>query len=257
MGSFASSHRLPTLLLVGMLISSLAGVSLVAAKQKPRPPKPGASFSPPSSTNNKSSLTGEKVTLTWDDFTRRESPPSNQRKSAEIHSLAYTLASYHIATSLEWTQLTARSPRIWRISAVNLQVKIQADRSWVRESLFATDNDSPAKKANKEAILTRLLEHEQGHYDIVATMARDLYHDLLALKEFNSDVELQRKIDELQSAADNQIESLNRKYDDQCGDIGRDHDNQTRWTRLLVQAKEGKRLTSLFAEPPAPKRPSD
>lgn len=250
MGSLARPQNLFRLVIVGLMILCLHGVPSALAKQKRPPPRPANPFIPTPSSTSKSSLTGEKVTLTWDDFNRRESSPEGQRKSSDIHSLAYTLASYQIGTSLQWTQATARAPKIWRLSTVNAEVKLRTDRSWVLGSLFPTEKDSLAEKANKEAVLARLLQHEQGHYDIVALIARDLYHDLLALQEFKSDVELQRKVDELRSSADNQIEALNRKYDEQCGNIGRDRNNQARWNKLLDQAKEGKRLTSLFADPP-------
>ena len=129
---FAQTARVPV---IGLLILFVPGVPSEAAKQKRRPPPAAAGLFPPAPPN-RSSLTGEKIKLTWDDFTRRESPPSGQRKTSDIHSLAYTLASYQMSNSLQWTQQTARSPTDWRISAVNVDVKILTDRSWVRASVI-------------------------------------------------------------------------------------------------------------------------
>lgn len=248
MRSLARPLKLPLLLFAGLL-PCLPALPAEAANQKKRPsPQPASSIDPPAA-SNKSKLTGDKVMLAWDDFNRLESPPGGRQKSAEIHSLAYTLASYRMASLHEWRQASPVAPRIWRISSVTMEIALQDDRSWVRASLFPVDNDSAAEKAHKQDVLTRLLQHEQGHYDIVATIARDLQHDLLALQEFNSEAELKRKVDELKSIADQQIETLNRKYDEQCGLIDRQRENQARWNKLLARAKEGKRLTSLFAEP--------
>src|SRR5262249_40104923 len=242
------------ILVVGFLLNAVPSTSL-AQKQKrpsvqPRPPANEAASFP-----TKSKLTGENLTLSWDHFKHLASPPIGKAIASGVHSLAYTMASFNISTSYEWTQESPFAPRIWRIGAVVVEIKMRDDLSWVRESLFVTDQDSSKEKARKEDVLSRLLEHEQGHYDIVALVARDLYHDLLGLKNLKSEQELTRQVEQLRDGAETHLQALNGRYDEQCGMVDRDRENQQRWTKLLAQSKAGKRLDALFASPAdAPKQ---
>jgi len=79
MASLARPYQLPALLVIGLLFFLISDGRSAGAKQKRRPPAPAANVLPPPPPTSKSSLTGENVKLTWDDFTRLESPPDAQR----------------------------------------------------------------------------------------------------------------------------------------------------------------------------------
>jgi hypothetical protein len=109
-----------------------------------------------------SSLVGLSKTLTWNDFTGVPDPQKPK------------LSAFTSATFVLPAIAPAKVPGAQDFQfADNIIVTItmNSSKSWKRPGIFA----NPASAGT-------LLQHEQGHYNIVALIARDLFIELMQLK---------------------------------------------------------------------------
>ena len=79
-----------------------------------------------------------------------------------------------------------------------------------------------------------LLEHEQGHYDLLILSARAMAADLEQL-EADSPDELQSAINEVQSTHGARATAVDEEYDRQT-DHSRNAAQQRRWRKLIDEA---------------------
>src|SRR4051794_21539259 len=91
--------------------------------------------------------------VTWMDFTAQPSRPTGAQEDA------------YIKVRYNYTYQTGRNGNAITISSADVNITVVVSDSWVVSNQMTND----------------LLSHEQGHYDITALGARELYNALLQL----------------------------------------------------------------------------
>jgi hypothetical protein len=88
-----------------------------------------------------------------------------------------------------------------------------------------------------QAFQDNLLKHEQGHYDIVALIARDWFLAMMQLKAkvFADAAELQREINTLDVTIRSKSQPIVNKYDSDT-QRGTDSAQQARWNAFFSRA---------------------
>jgi hypothetical protein len=169
-------------------------------------------------------LEGHEETLGWQDFqgTAPAKPAGDQ---------AQTEARFDFAYDYEWDD-TKGDHHGYRVNHVQIKVELDRANMWVVPS---------AKNAT-------LLKHEQGHYDIVALVARDLYNELTgwetpkAPKRFKKETDLKNAADRLGRQARALAARLAGtassvgEYDKQTKH-GQDAQAQDKWDKMLEAAR--------------------
>jgi hypothetical protein len=169
-------------------------------------------------------LEGHEETLGWQDF--QGSPPSNPAGDQ-----AQTEARFDFQYDYEWDD-TKGDHHGYRVNHVQIKVELDRASMWVVKG---------AKNAT-------LLKHEQGHYDIVALVARDLYNELTgwetpkAPKRFKKETDLKNAADRLGRQARALAARLSGttssvgEYDKQTKH-GQDQQAQDKWDKMLEAAR--------------------
>ncbi len=146
-----------------------------------------------------SRLANLKRRLTWGDFPHRSTPPPGPNQTAIA---AHTEARY---SQFNWGFDPV--PGGLRLTDnIVINVEFVRSSSWVADWVFR----QPRQYQND------LLNHEQGHYAIVALMARDLFIDLMLLKSqiFRSAQSARQAVNALtQRYSTNAIQAISGKYD--------------------------------------------
>ena len=151
-----------------------------------------------------SQLHNLRRTLTWGDFTRRQAAAPGPGQTV---SGAETVTSYGL--SLRTEVVPGAKPVRFRIKDdVSVTITLQKQQSWVASWVLQ-------RPAAEQA---RLLEHEQGHYDLVALLARDMFIDLMQLKA-NSYA--------TNNAATTDATKVRQRYDVKMGPLQRRYDTDT------------------------------
>lgn len=154
-------------------------------------------------------LTGLSRSLTWDDFSERDSAPDGSDESA------FTKAVFPFTYDYETSGSSAR------ITNVTMGISMDSSASWV-----VTDDES-----------ADLLEHEQGHYGITALGARDLYRQLSSLAAANV-AALRAAANAAKTAIQSRIDAMNTRYDGTTDGTnhGQDRSAQQRWSGRIRSA---------------------
>ena len=130
----------------------------------------------------RTALEGHDLTLDWRDF--QGTVPANRAAGED----AYTEARFDFAYDYEYD--TEQKTQGYRVNHVYVRVTLERDRMW---SVQQSQTD-------------KLLRHEQGHYDIVALLARDLFDELTGWesgarpRRFRRETDLKRTVDALPRA---------------------------------------------------------
>ena len=124
----------------------------------------------------RSFLEGHDETLVWADF--QASPPNDSSSEA-----AYADARFDMQFDYLWDD-SKGAAHGYRIDHV--QVTVTLDRA----NMWSVKSDRTAA----------LLEHEQGHYDLVALVGRDLYNELMGWNDDKKPKRFRRE-DDLTGAA--------------------------------------------------------
>jgi hypothetical protein len=109
-------------------------------------------------------------TLTWNNFPHKSlTPPPGKR----IHVALTSVSINPSLPSLIIIPVPGSRPAVYQLSD-NVVIKVEFDRngSWVSDWVFT----------QPQAFQDQLLNHEQGHYNLTALVARDLFVDLMLLK---------------------------------------------------------------------------
>lgn len=174
--------------------------------------------------NLKTALEGHDLTLGWADF--KGAVPA----SLPPGEAAYTEARFDLAYDYEWDD--ERATQGYKVNHVHVKVVLARDRMW---SVAAGQTAS-------------LLKHEQGHYDLVALLARDLYTELTGWnagkspKRFRKQVDLKRAVDSRARDTRKLIAHLDGSsrtvgvYDKQTNH-GLDATAQAKWDKVLGDAR--------------------
>lgn len=112
-----------------------------------------------------SKLTGRDKTLTWSDFGTPVSKP--KPAAGTTGTAAHTEVVYPIVYGWASSGNSFTLP-----DNVTVSVRLDTAKTWVADWVF--------KEA--KSFQDSLLNHEQGHYDIAALLARDMFIEIMQLK---------------------------------------------------------------------------
>jgi hypothetical protein len=107
------------------------------------------------------------------------------------------------------------------IKDVEINIGLVADDCWMLSNLSGNAD---------------LMKHEQGHYDIVAISARELYKGLLKLSA-NTTRDLQKKVDEFKDGIQKLVTAVDDRYDRQT-DHSRKTKEQQQWNKAIEAEKQ-------------------
>jgi hypothetical protein len=170
-----------------------------------------------------SQLHNLRRTLAWGDFTPRQAKPPGPGQTL---AGAETVTSYGL--SLRTEVVPGTKPVRFRIKDdVSVTVTFQKQQSWVASWVLQL---SAAEQA-------RLLGHEQGHYDLVALLARDLFIDLMQLKANSHGTSNAALADttKVRQGYDAKLGPLQRRYDTDTNH-GQNQIAQARWNGFVQSA---------------------
>lgn len=153
------------------------------------------------------SLNGFDIRISWLQFREVSSRPAGVNENAEI------ITDSHLGFR------TRTDNGIIEIIDVNTTISVSRARSWVM--------------ANSKSNL--LLNHEQGHFDIIALGMREVYKRLLSVSgtkssEFNKEVEI------IRSSVQRKIDDKNHLYDRQTNH-GMNVAEQQGWSSKIQSLK--------------------
>ncbi len=163
-------------------------------------------------------LSGWPRQIAWSEFRDLGSRPGGASEDAQI---AVELRPSRLAIERENGQ--------FKLGNVTFRMVVNRPDSWV-----VTGQKS-----------TTLLEHEQGHYDIVGLCYRDLIAELQRLRA-NSKSQLAREVRLLMGQYDRLADTLSKEYDSkQETDHGRNSSRQQAWeTQIQNCMQSGTTLTA-------------
>lgn len=168
-----------------------------------------------------SSLTGRTKTLTWADFGTpvAKTPPPPGKFATAAHTETKAPINYSWASSGNKFSLQ---------DSVTVAIQfVPNPKSWVADWVFTM-----SKQFQDD-----LLKHEQGHYDITALMARDMFIALMQLKgqTFSSKTALDTAVAAVVNA--HKFQPVHDKYDsDNETKHGTKPTEQKAWDAMLQQA---------------------
>jgi hypothetical protein len=172
----------------------------------------------------RTALEGHDESLQWRDF---QGAVPKARPSREA---AYTEARFDLNYGYDYD--TEHATKGYRITEVHVRVTLERARMWVVTSAKTAD----------------LLQHEQGHYDIVALLSRDLFQELTGWntakppKRFRKEIDLTGAAERLRRSTRALILQLDGSgrsvgvYDKQTNH-GLDAKAQEEWNKALAAAR--------------------
>jgi hypothetical protein len=185
-----------------------------------------------------SQLIGLVRHLSWDNFQRQHSAapgPGAFAIGAETHA---NLNQNNITSKVE--AVPGSAPTRYRVKDdITITVSFGGD-SWVEDWVMARDSD----------FRDNLLNHEQGHYNIAALTARDVFIDLMLLKSqsFASNIEAQRAIANIWTTQAGKAQAIQDLYDEaNQAHHGANAAGQSRWDGFLTSAFTQARVPPMSA----------
>ncbi len=181
-----------------------------------------------------STLKGLFRKLTWGDFSgpQPSSNPDNMWAQA-----APGMSPSGITTLTEGTGVS----QVWKLGdTVTVSITFDSPNSWVL----------PSVKSMDEAEKNRLLNHEQGHYNLIALLARDFFWELMQLKavRFATSADVGTKVREIHSRYTAVGQPLQDLYDSKNEtDHGRSSSGQTKWDNFIQKAFTEPRVPAISA----------
>jgi hypothetical protein len=167
-----------------------------------------------------SKLTGLFRTLTWADF-KGPQPSSNPDKM---------LAETKTVTSKPFFTFTSEgkgATKTWQLNdSIVIDITIDSNKSW---KLPSVDSMAQAEK-------DRLLKHEQGHYNLVALLARDMFIELMQVKAVRTAApqDALKLCTDIQTRYANITQQLQDLYDNKAEtDHFRNIPKQTKWDGFI------------------------
>lgn len=167
-----------------------------------------------------SKLVGLFKTLAWTDFTG--TPPAGSSHLA-FTSADFTLPAVTVVKD-------AASGQFVMNDNITITINFNASKSWKKMA------DINAKKLRTPA---QILKHEQGHYDIVALIARDLFIDLMQLKAnvYANQNALNADVAPILKKYNGTAQKIIDKYDSATeSDHGENGAGQTKWDGFIKSA---------------------
>jgi hypothetical protein len=146
--------------------------------------------------------------VSWSQFSNFSSRPSNKDEDAQI-SQQISFSNFELQ----------RARGLLSIKDVNVVISLVSSECWVVSSQMSNS----------------LLKHEQGHYDILALSARELFQALSGLSAATAR-ELQLAASRLQTSFGEHATRVNDRYDTQT-DHSRNAAAQQLWDNRISSAK--------------------
>jgi hypothetical protein len=178
-----------------------------------------------------STLTGRDKTLTWADFGTPQPKPKPAPGSTAV--AAHTEVVYPIVYG--W----ASSGKSFSLADnVTVSIRLDPGKSWVADWVF-----KEAKQFQDD-----LLKHEQGHYDIGALLARDMFIEIMALKgqTFGSKALLDAAVNAVVNK--HRSQKVHDKYDEKAeSNHGLNAIQQKAWDGYFQKAKTAPRTPAVTA----------
>lgn len=184
-----------------------------------------------SSGGSGSRVEGLRKTLTWSDF--KMSPPKGEPGNAFTYATANVTFSGGPANTPTEAAFESDGDGYRLKNEVVSKVSMRSGRSWKR-----LDGLSERQRQ-------LVLDHEQVHYDITALFARDMFIELMGLKQrrFDSAYHGKNAADAIMKKYERLAADVSALYDDpmETGHLAFYDDNKTneqeRWERLIAKAK--------------------
>jgi Bacterial protein of unknown function (DUF922) len=168
-----------------------------------------------------SQLFNLKKQLQWADF----GPPVNKPAPGpgQTANAALTRTNYTFNVNVE--HIPGTSPPRFRLKDdVRITIQFRRPPSWVASWVF----QQPIQEQN------RILHHEQGHYDFVALLVRDMFIDIMQLKQsvFNTQQAVLNAVNQIRQRYDPKIQPVQDRYD-QDTNHGSNQNQQNRWDGFI------------------------
>lgn len=163
--------------------------------------------------------------LRWPDFgqpVQRQPPGPGQRGTAALTQTRYQF------TAGAPERIQGSSPARFRLAdSVTFTIQFQRPPSWVASWVF----QRPTAEQD------RLLKHEQGHYQLVALLVRDMFIDIMQLKQnvFNSSAEVNAAFEAVRRRYDPKIQPIQDRYDTDT-EHALNQAQQARWDGFIRSA---------------------
>ena len=159
--------------------------------------------------------------LTWNDFKQlKQSPPAGS--TVEVAQTATD-----IVPSGFGVEHMVGSSSVRLKDTVEVRIELKAKESWVFDWVFT----------QSQAYQTDLLNHENGHYKIVALIGRDFFLALMKLKAntYANAGALQADLNQVKKATAEKAQPAQDKYDDDTKN-GTDSAQQKLWDGYISKA---------------------
>ncbi len=150
-----------------------------------------------------------QLSSTWSDFNPRSSRPTGVNEDAQIHP-EMSFSAFQ----------PGRKGNAIIIADVTIDIAVVPDDTWV-----VTSQQSPD-----------LLKHEQGHYDILAICAREIYNAILALSGRSTN-DLQTKINSTKERIGRKVTQIDVRYDTRTNHSQNTTEQQT-WDQRIATVKQ-------------------
>jgi hypothetical protein len=185
---------------------------------------PGVTHQPPGTTaahggSGTPAITAPQITgwprnLTWADFPEVTSRPGKEVEDARITADA----------DLKW--VCSHHGGLFHLTSLTITMRVVPEKTWVVRTL---ETDS-------------LLKHEQGHYDIVGLMARDMAKEILEARD-HTEKGFNKKLARIRKSYQEKTDHLNDQYDS-ATEHSRNRKIQQLWDRQISGAiQAGKPLS--------------
>ncbi len=182
-----------------------------------------------------SQLLNLKKQLRWSDFgtpVNKPAPSPGQTATA-----AFTRTNYAYSANAEPVPET-HPPRYCLKNDVRITIQFQRPPSWVASWVFKTSVQEQS----------RILRHEQGHYDLVALLVRDMFIDIMQLKQntYSTAQAVMNEINQIKQRYDSKTQPVQDRYD-----VNTNHGNtqsqQALWDGFIQKAFTQQRNPPLHA----------
>jgi len=172
-----------------------------------------------------SQLIGLMRRLTWQDYTKEaDVPPPGPGEVAEAAGTKVDVPDIEVSFR---TVLGSAPPKVRIDDSITVKIVFDPEASW--RAVWVKDRPQTDQD--------RLLQHEQGHYNVAALMARDFFLDVVALKAkvYGKPADALAEIGALKSGTLLKIKPLQATYDNDTKH-GTNEAVQNRWNAMISAA---------------------
>lgn len=173
-----------------------------------------------------SQIIGLNRVLAWGSFRVKNSPPPGD---GVFGNAALTQAEFKVSGMNLVATAPGTSSDLKLEDTILVTVTLNPGVSWVA-------NWVKQRQAAEQALL---LKHEQGHYNLVALLARDYFEALTPLRDkiYTDGADLQTDVTAITQSFQSKAGPVQERYDDDT-DHGSKQPDQDKWNRLMRSAAD-------------------